>query len=280
MKPIFMAALAVLVFITTAAAQGLDELARGLDSPQAAVRLEAVRNLALEYPGQSTTYMLKAVKDPDDLVRERAVQAIGILGGAQAEPTLVQSLRDPAWFVRWRAVQSLSKLGSRSVVGELAPLAADPSWQVRASSYEMLGDIARARLRPRSGEAAPNPSDSRIRDLLVKGLEDRDESVRLAAATQLAKIADGAVYQPLIGLLQGGSLFARDGAALALGLLGDKRAIGPLIEAVADPRNVLCEEGRDWARWGAVKALVALTGKNFNINLAEWRRWYSENGGR
>jgi HEAT repeat protein len=83
----------------------------------------------------------------------------------------------------------------------------------------------------------------------------------------------------LTGLLKDGSLFTRDGAALALGVLGDKRAIGPLIEAVADPRNEICDEGRDWARWGAVKALTALTGKNFEINAAEWRRWYSANGG-
>jgi HEAT repeat protein len=57
---------------------------------------------------------------------------------------------------------------------------------------------------------------TRIKLLLMRGLEDRDERVKLAVAAALAKGGNSEAHGPLIELLRTGSLFIRDGAALAI----------------------------------------------------------------
>ena len=128
-----------------------------------------------------------------------------------------------------------------------------------------------------SAEIPGNQVIEPLRGYLILGLEDPDERVRLASAWALARNRDGAAYEPLTTLLKDGSLFVRNEAALALGDLGEMRAVIPLVEAVADPRNTESEQGRDWARWGAVKALVKLTGQDFGLKLDQWRQWIKNN---
>ncbi|MBI3948487.1 MAG: hypothetical protein HY321_21415 [Armatimonadetes bacterium] len=71
---------------------------------------------------------------------------------------------------------------------------------------------------------------------LVNALGDWDARVRLAAARALARmpaIASGAVG-PLIGALQDSDARVCELAALALGGIGDRRALGPLIRVLGD----------------------------------------------
>jgi HEAT repeat protein len=245
-------------------------LSAALDSPQTAVRLQTVRSLAVDYPKESLPQMLRAVTDTDPLVRERAVQALGVSGGPENIATLQGALDDPVWYVRWRSLQALKQLGARDIWEWSGALAEDESWQVRVSLYELAGDILAGTLRKATSEKQP---ESPARVLLVRGLSDKDERVRLAAAGALARNHDTAALEPLLGLLKGGSLFTRDGAALALGVLGDVSAVPALIEALTDPRNEASDEGHDWARWGAAKALTVLSGMDFGLDEAKWREW-------
>lgn len=262
--------LALLTGLTALRAESLTDLAAGLDSPQPAVRLAAVCSMALDYPEESISRMLRALTDTDPLVRERAVQALGVSGGPEHIAALRINLSDPVWYVRWRSLQALRRLGARDLGESADALAADESWQVRASLYDLAGDILAGTLRKATSEKQP---ESPARGLLLRGLSDRDERVRLAAAGALARNRDTAALEPLLGLLKGGSLFTRDGAALALGVLGDRSAAPALIGALADPLNEASDEGRDWARWGAVKALTVLSGRDFGLDEAKWREW-------
>lgn len=280
MMKTMLAVLVSLLAVLPLRAASLEELSARLDSPQPAARLDAVRNMAVEFGPSATAQMLRAARDADELVRERAVQALGTSGAPEAVPVLVESLRDPVWFVRRRSVQALARLGARDIVNELAPLAADPNCLVKESAFELLGDILAGKLRTAGGGDHTVLPDNPARRALVRGLDDTDETARLAAAKALARSGDGAAFEPLTGLLAKGSLFVRNDAALALGILGDKRAIGPLIEAVGDPRNAVEQEGRDWARWGAVKSLVLLTGMDFKADAAAWRAWHEKNSGQ
>jgi HEAT repeat protein len=274
MKTICIVFLAVLLGLTALWAESLSGLAVRLDSPQAAVRLDAVRSLAVDYPQESLPLMLRSARDTYPLVRERAVQALGISGGRVFESSLDSALADPVWFVRWRALQGLKSVGALGLSEKAAAgLAGDQSWQVRVSLYELAGDILAGTQRSASAENRP---DSPARALLVKGLSDSDERVRLAAAAALARNHDPVALEPLTTLLKDGSLVTRDAAALALGALGDRRAAGALIEALSDPRNEASDEGRDWARWGVVKALNALSGQDFGMDIAQWRKWMEE----
>jgi len=76
--------------------------------------------------------------------------------------------------------------------------------------------------------------------LLIEGLKDNTPSMlRYEAALALGKIGDKRAVEPLINILNTGSSSA---AARALGMLGDKRAVKPLMELLEregyDPRTV------------------------------------------
>jgi len=258
-------------------AESLEELGRMLQSSNPAERLHAVRQIAINYTGQALPFLLQAAEDKDEFVRERAIQGLGAAGGREAVTVAQKALADPDPFVRWRAVQTLSRLGVRDVVEQVGALVSDESWRVKVAALELLGTIAGERMRRSSSEISGKQAPEPIRGYLIRGLEDPDEQVRLAAARALALNRDSASYEPLITLLKHGSLFVRNKAALALGDLGDKRAAMPLVSAVADPRNTESEEGRDWARWGAVKALVKLTGQDFGLKVKQWKEWIENN---
>ncbi len=256
-----------MTFSMALVAQVPSELVQALDSPEPAARLDAIRRVAIGFPSQSLPFLLHAAEDQDALVRERAVQGLGISGNPQALASVKKALKDQDEFVRWRAVQALALLGATDAVDDLAPLVVDSSWRVKATALEVLGTVVHP-------EA---PASDRIDLLLKQGLEDHDERVMLAAARTLAKGRSREAYTPLIELLAKGSLFTREEAALALAKLGDFKAVKPLIEALAEPRNHRSEEGLDWACWGIVKALFTLTGQNFGLNNSQWNEWYEAN---
>lgn len=266
-----------LVCATLCAAATLQELTTRLDSTDPAVRLDAVRHIAVEYPAAGLKQLISAAGDSDEYVRERAVQALGASGSERAIPVVLAATGDQADFVRWRAVQALSRLGVRDVSDNLAKLVTDPFWRVRVCTFQLLGQIGRAKIVASSPELSSAPGGEKIRKLLLAGLDDKDERALLAAARALAVVHDGAAYQPLVTLLDKGSLFTRDEAALGLGDLGDKRALAPLIDAVANPENMISREGRDWARWGAAVALHKLTGQDFRTDVGKWRNWLANN---
>jgi bilin biosynthesis protein len=248
-------------------------LARELESSEPAFRLESVREIAVNHTIDGLPFLIQAAGDPDEYVRERAIQGLAATGSAKAVPPVKAALRDPDEFVRWRAVQGLAGLGVQDIIGDLAPLVKDESWRVKVCCLEYLGTIAAERLKMGSAELSRAFVDERIKPLMSQGLGDRDERVRLAAATALARVKDSASFTPLVDLLENGSMFVRDGAAMALGELSDSRAVEYLIAAVADPRNEASDEGRDWTRWGAVKALIRLTGQDFGVDSGKWKEW-------
>ncbi|HUU28849.1 MAG TPA: HEAT repeat domain-containing protein [archaeon] len=254
-------------------AETSDELTSRLDSPNPAVRLEVVREIALGCTPESLPLLIRAAGDQDEDVRERAVQGLGLSGSPRAIETVTQALKDPDEFVRWRAVQALERLGANDVIEDLAILAADKSWRVKVSVYRFLGTIDSV-ISNESPVGLPGKQKrEQIRQVLLGGLEEPDERVRLAAASALAVNKDPAALEPLLDLLKNGSMLARGAAGEALGDLGDPAAIDALIEAVADPRNTEEQDGRDWARWGAVKGLVKLTGLNFRADAQKWLDW-------
>ncbi len=277
-KPIFPLLLFILLLLPhICAAASLEELGRRLQSPNPAERLHAIRQIAINYTEQGLPFLLQAAEDGDEFVRERAIQGLAAAGGIQAVAAAKKALEDPDPFVRWRAVQALSRLGVRDVVEQLGALLADESWRVKVTALDLLGAIAGERMKRGSAEISENRVIEPVRSYLIGGLEDPDERVRLAASWALARNRDGAAYEPLITLLKDGSLFVRNEAAIALGDLGDPRAAIPLVEAAAAPRNAASEEGRDWARWGAVKALVKLTGQDFGLKVDQWKEWIKNN---
>ncbi len=259
------------------AGDSLDELRGRISAPDAAVRLDAVRMLAVEHHGQALDALITASGDSDDYVRERAVQALGNIASRSALAAVQNALDDPADFVRWRSVQACQRLGLSEVTDQLAALSGDRFWRVRLVTFQLLGEIGRELMVSGSAELASSPAGEKVRKLLVAGLNDTDERARVAAARALAVNKDRAAYGPLVTMMNEASLFTREQAALGLGELGDRTALEPLIAALEDPRNSASDEGRDWACWGAAVALEQLTGQDYKTDAAKWRQWITNN---
>ena len=69
---------------------------------------------------------------------------------------------------------------------------------------------------------------------LIKALEYGDSITRYDAALALGKIGDRRAVEPLIKALGDIDTDVRQAAALALGKIGDRRAVEPLIKALGD----------------------------------------------
>jgi HEAT repeat protein len=168
----------------------------------------------------------KALDDPDPGVRAAAASVVGNYGPwvKEAHPALLRHVKDPDRDVRLAVIRAL-----RSSVGDerVAPLVGvlnDPDPQIRAAAAGSLGVFTgKGRL------AVPG---------LVRALRDEDPSVREAAAGAFVEMS-GQVPAPeavpaLLGMLEDDAPQTRTTAAMALGQLGDPRALDALVKRAVD----------------------------------------------
>jgi len=174
-----------------------------------------------------------ALEDRFLSVRRTAVEMLGNLGDAKAVEPLLRTLTDSDEDVRLAAAKALvvlhqategreAELSTARITEVLLLLMGDTSSSVRAVAIRALGDL-------RCGRAIQP---------LMEALEDRfeDRFTVFAVAEALAKLGNQ-VFDPLLKILReagGGQSRRRASAAEALGYLGDKRAVPPLIEMLRD----------------------------------------------
>jgi VWA domain-containing protein/HEAT repeat protein/PBS lyase HEAT-like repeat-containing protein len=103
---------------------------------------------------------------------------------------------------------------------------------------------------------------------LIRALKDKDDRVRMSVAVTLGKLKAAPALKGLVALLKDNSWTVRSAAIEALGDIGEKGAVGPLIEQITK------EEGRLKEDCG--RALKKLTGQNFGSVDDAWRRWWEE----
>ena len=171
----------------------------------------------------------------DTIVRMGAAKALGKIGDSSAVESLARALKDSEKYVRVNATEALGKIGNRQAVEPLIEAFLKPIqfWEVQREAADALAKIG----------------DPRAVEPLVKSLRDRysysDRWVRRTVALALGKLGEPAV-EPLVSILNDESIlhFDRRNAAEALGVIGNPRAIEPLIRALAD-RNVV--ESAAWA---------------------------------
>ncbi|MEO0080517.1 MAG: HEAT repeat domain-containing protein, partial [candidate division WOR-3 bacterium] len=103
---------------------------------------------------------------------------------------------------------------------------------------------------------------------LIEALNDPNNNVRDGAACALGEIGDWRAVEPLIAALKDTDAHVRTTAAISLGNLKAYEAVGPLIEALADED--------EFVRAFAAAALSTITGKDFGDDLDKWQRWWQE----
>jgi len=93
-------------------------------------------------------------------------------------------------------------------------------------------------------------------------------SLRMEAAHSLGIIGDKRAVEPLIAALEVGDLSCRQAVVEALGALKDRRAVPTLINAL--------EHLAGDAHAGAATALKTITGQDFGADPAQWRAWWAK----
>jgi DNA-binding transcriptional MerR regulator len=149
---------------------GLEQLARGLESPVAGVRERAVQTIA-ELPGEEATALLQAaLTNADVVVRRHAALALGPRGSAEAVPTLIDMVATEG-----RDVDAADALGV---------LAGDPVLAERIAAGlvdRLTGDAVDQTARRQLTQALADIPGERTTRALTELTRDPDRAVAVTA---------------------------------------------------------------------------------------------------
>ncbi len=133
-----------------------------------------------------------------------------------------------------------------------------------------------------SPKASPGPSSQEELARLEKQLQSPEADQRWKAVESLEKMPGPQAVRLVARALQDKDIWVRRLAAEVLGRMGREEAVGPLIEALADPEAMI--------RAAALASLRTLTGKSFGYDpnaspgarkraLLLWRAWWEKRKG-
>ena len=228
-----------------------DELLHDLlNSNSEKVRYNAARVLGELGDSRAVEPLIDVLKnDKNGSVRLYAARALGELGDAGATIPLIESLReDRNVDVRVRAARALGRLGGEEVVEPLVEALSDENSQVCITATDALieiGPIAvielikslkheKVNVRCDATRALGELADTNAVEPIIEMLTDEWVNVRIYAVTSLGKLGDSRSVPALIDVLKNTkeNELVRAGAAAALGVLRDQRALMPLRELI------------------------------------------------
>jgi|GEM_PF-520648 len=214
--------------------------------PEAELRAQAVKELALTGDARALEMLTPLVSDYWISVRQAVAEALGELRDPAATPLLVRLLDDDVPDVKRDAVVALGKIGDARAVPALLNLALqEPLF--RFSSGETI---------TRMGAAAV--------PVLIEVLKGNDPSLTLEAIVVLGRIRDASATEAVAALLDHRFGILRSHAAETLGQIGHAKGAPALIRALADPDAVVrANAAAALQRVGdlrAVKPLIKLLG--------------------
>lgn len=232
-----------------ASAQGVAVLARALNDADLRVRQAAAVALGNSGLGDGVVALLGHLDDPAPEVRSAVVDALWKLGDPRAVVPLAGKVQDSSVEVRRAVVRALGELGDRRATNALILALRDSSAEVRVNAMGSLGQLAdpsaTAALIPMSEpqqplavrraalEALGRMGTPREMEILVRALEQDGEGVENIPARQALIHAGSAAIPVLLKVLEAPpSERTARGAAEALGKLGAKEALKPLLAAL------------------------------------------------
>ena len=205
-------------------------LVRGLrEHPIAMARRGCGRSLAkIMDPFAVPELILALVEDGDVRVKSAAASALVAIGPDAVSGLIevVAGMGDTG--VTGHAAWALAHMEA-GALPMLCGAIASPIGAVRSAIVTAVGAIVRG-----SGEIGDRISDwDGAVDLLLKGLDDVEAIVRLEAVNAIAGIGLGSAVLAVVELLKDEHEEVRRSAAIALGKLGDRRALAALERSVA-----------------------------------------------
>ncbi len=296
--------------------QSPDGLISVLDDQEPHNRWVTVGLLGQIKSAKSVAALTKALDDQNPGVRAKAAESLGAIGTDAAVDALVAELMDPGSYTRPHAVAALGMVKNARARKYVKAAQYDNSTTVRRQADLILNPSPYALRHPkkptlRLGFSAPamwvfrkwdrtSRPDKRSTQQLITALGDPDEKQRDAAINTLRGRKDKAAVEPLIRALQSDpSLQVRANAAWALRLMGDPRAVPPMLNILttepAPPANsqpiitagrptleavidLLNHPDKD-VRRATQEVLKRMTGQDFGDSRRGWSRWVSANVG-
>lgn len=206
------------------------------------VRANAAEALGKIESRKAVQPLILRLEDPDIEVRWKAAEALGKIADDEALEPLIYALNDDDGDVRKQAARALGELENVEAVDTLILALEDIDWPVRKNAATALGKIG----------------DERALKPLLNSLNDDDIDVRRHAIAALVKMKKHAV-KPLLKKLYDPDWQTRAIAAEALGRIGSKKALKPLIKALSN--NKMRDENR-YVRGKAAEALGRIGDKS------------------
>jgi len=165
-----------------------------------------------------------ACRDRDGAVKSAAAEALGKIGDPKAIPALVKLFRDSSKIVRETAGIALVAIGQPSVDLLLETLK-DKDFVVRCHAARALGGMTTDYQIGRSWVREP-----RVVDALIEALKDPDRAVREDATIALGMIGDPRAIDGLLEAMKDGAV--KRHAIASLGMIGDPRALPAVLAAL------------------------------------------------
>jgi hypothetical protein len=157
-------------------------------------------------------------------VKSAAAEALGKIGDSAAVPALIKLFRDSSKIVRETAGTALVYIGQASV-DPLIETLKDKDFVVRCHAARALGGMTTDYQIGRTWVREP-----KVVDALIAMLKDPDRAVREDATIALGQIGDPRAIDVLIEAMKDGAV--KRHAIASLGMIGDARALPPVLDAL------------------------------------------------
>jgi HEAT repeat protein len=193
-------------------------LMRLLDDEEADIRRLVADLLGQRVDARAVVPLLNAAKDEDPAVREAAVRALGTMGqslkAVGIEQTLTESMGDSDWGTRQSAAEMLIYLNAE---------ATDAAWSL------LLEDLQNDDVEVRLGTAwalAQMPTKApQVFEVLAQLLSESNAAIRFQAITALGELGDQRAIPLLVKLLNDPDETTRQSVQAALRKLGHEGEI-------------------------------------------------------
>lgn len=182
--------------------------------------------------------LIEALADPDPNVCAAAAENLGKIGAAQAVPHLLAAVTKNDIWLRFTILEALSRIGMPVPMTVLAPMAEENL--LKKAVFDCLGAI---------GDDAAVP-------LLLEGIKERVKNAREAAVAALMKVRErlstdearlmvddrlrelnGSPFvEGLLSSLDTTDRNLKEALVRVLGIIGDERATGRLLQGCRDDR--------------------------------------------
>jgi HEAT repeat protein len=200
----------------------LDEervLAEALKSQDPAVRREAAEAIAAASRIENPDTLSSALQDDDWRVRRSAVQGFARSGDSSFVRSIIESVRhNHRHFGLLSSALKLLALTEHNVTDPLIALLDDPEPDVRIQAALALGE----------------QHDQKATDALVNALDDDHTNVRFQAIESLGRLRAEAAIDKLAAIVESRDFFLAFPALDALAAIGDRRVAPELTPLLAD----------------------------------------------